>query len=521
MANKTLKMQIVRTILQLLRRKTSEREIAQAVGISRTTVTEYKKKLSVKPLEELLKMSDAELAELLYPQAAVAPQADIRRSDFDERCDYYLKELGRNGVTKQLLWEEYRREFPDGYGRSQFNDLLARHKKKTDVTMHFTHRPGELLMIDFAGDRLHVYDHATEKKVACQVLICVLPYSGYSFVKAIPNATLPWLVKALNDCLVYFDGVPQSLKCDNMRQAVTRTCKYEPQFTDMITNWANHNNIYLQAARVRKPRDKAHVENEVKLSYSRIYAPLRDEKFYTIEELNEAIVEQLKKHHKKQLSKKDFSRKQLFEQREKEELQPLPSELFVMKYETKSKVQRNYHVLLGQDRHFYSVPFHLVGKTMRLVYDTDLVEIYHQHQRVAVHRRSFKRYDYTTLVEHRPESHKKYHEQMGWDSDYFMKEAKKFGSSTASYVKRMLESKQYPEQMYNSCIGLLRLSKSYPPERIEAACARALQGSSTTYTTIKTILSNNADQLGDPEADEQKEFRLPDHENLRGSKAYS
>lgn len=520
MANKTLKMQIVRTILQLLRRNISEREIAKQIGISRTTVTGYKKKFAGKSIEDLLKMDDAALESLLYPQAEVAPQADKRREAFDAKCDYYVKELSRTGVTKQLLWEEYRKDNPDGYSRTQFNELLARHKKKLDLTMHFNYKPGDLLMIDFAGDRLTYTDASTGKRIVCQVLVCVLPFSGYSFVKAIPNATLPWLVKALNDCLVYFGGAPQSLKCDNMRQAVSRSCKYEPQFTEMISAWAVHNNIYLQAARVRKPRDKAHVENEVKITYTRIYAPLRDKVFDTLEDLNEAIIEQLKKHHRKQLSKKEFSRKQLFEQKEQADLQPLPAELYVMKYETKSKVQRNYHVLLGQDRHYYSVPFNLVGKTMRIVYDTDLVEIYHQHQRVAVHRRSFKKYDYTTLAEHRPEAHKKYHEQMGWDSEYFLKEAKKFGPSTQNYIKRMLESKTYPEQMYNSCIGILRLSKNYPAERIEAACSRALQGSSKTYSTIKTILANNADKLTEPEPDANT-FRLPTHENLRGKKAYS
>lgn len=513
-------MHIVRTILQLLRRRTSEREIAKEVGISRTTVTEYKKKLSVKPLDELLKMEDAELGALLHPPAEHPPAVDQRRAAFEARLDYFLKELERTGVTRQLLWEEYRRQQPQGYSRTQFNELLARHKKKMEVTMHFTYKPGELLMIDFAGDRLHITEAATGKKTPCQVLVCVLPFSGYSFVKALPNATMPWLVKALNDCLTYMGGAPQTLKCDNMRQAVTRSCKYEPQFTDMINYWALHNNIYLQAARVRKPRDKAHVENEVKITYTRIYAPLRDKDFYTIEELNEAIIEQLKKHHKKPLQKKEFSRKQLFEQSEQEHLQPLPAERYEMKYETNAKVQRNYHVFLGQDRHFYSVPFSYVGKTMRIVYDTDLVEIYHQHQRVAVHRRSFKKYDYTTLQEHRPEAHKKYLDQMGWDSAYFLKEAKKFGPSTHSYFKRMLESKPYPEQKYNSCLGILRLTKNYTAERIEAACTRALQGNSTTYSTIRTILVNKADQLTDPE-EAHKEFRLPDHENLRGSKEYT
>lgn len=515
-------MHIVRTILQLLRRKTSERDIAKEVGVSRTTVSEYKRrcKESERPLEELLKMDDAALGAVVYPPTEQPPQADKRRAVFDSKCEYYIKELERTGVTKQLLWEEYRKENPEGYSRTQFNELLARYKKKKEVTMHFTYKPGELMMIDFAGDRLHVTEPSTEKKIPCQVLVCVLPFSGYSYVKALPNATIPWLVKALNDCILYFGGAPQSLKCDNMRQAVTKACKYEPQFTEMIRNWALHNNIYLQAARVRKPRDKAHVENEVKITYSRIYAPLRDKTFYSIEELNAAIIEQLKKHHRKQLQKKDISRQQLFEQQEKEALQTLPDQPYSMKYEAKSKVQRNYHVLLGQDRHFYSVPFQFVGKTMRIVYDTDLVEIYYKHQRIAVHRRSYKKYDYTTLVEHRPEAHKKYQELMGRDKEYFLKEARKYGPATFSYIKRMLESKTFQEQAYNSCLGVLRLSKSYTQERIEAACSRALLGNSTTYTTIKTILVNKADQIKEPGTAAQPEFRLPDHENLRGSKAY-
>lgn len=190
-----------------------------------------------------------------------------------------------------------------------------------------------------------------------------------------------------------------------------------------------------------------------------------------------------------------------------------------MKYETQAKVQRNYHVVVGEDRHFYSVPYNYVGKLLRIVYDTDLVEVYHQHQRVALHRRSYKRYGYSTLTEHMPDAHKSYREQMGWDKDYFLTQALKIGPATRQYLERMLDSRAVKEQAYNGCLGILRLSKSYPPARVEAACNRALLAQSASYKTICNILINNLDRQNEPAS--ASSFSLPNHENLRRSEAYN
>jgi hypothetical protein len=310
-----------------------------------------------------------------------------------------------------------------------------------------------------------------------------------------------------------------SLLTDNMKQYVTKSCRYEPLFTDMILAWSQHNNIHLKATRVREPRDKPHVENEVKVTYSRIYAPMRDKVYHSLDELNAAIRRLLKRHHKQPFQKKEHNRFDMFTSAEQPLLQSLPIQPYVMKHATKSKVQRNYHVIVGEDRHYYSVPYTLIGKTLRIVYDTDTVEIFHDFQRIAVHRRNYKRYDYTTNPAHMPDAHKSYHEQMGWDKEYFLKQASKIGPCTSQYLERMMDSKSHKEHAYLGCTGILRLAASHSPVRVEAACKLALQSSSTSYRIIANILLNNRDMLFADEV--STPFKLPLHENLRGSEAYN
>jgi transposase len=267
MANRLKKMLAVRSILQLAERKLSEYAIAKELNMSRTTIRGYLARCrdSTYTFKELLALDDAILAGIVYTDTSPQPETnDPRLQAFEALRDYFLKELKRTGVTKQLLWQEYRRQHPDGYGKSQFNERLKRYQDTKLVSMHFEYSPAEQMMIDFAGDKLYYTDRSSRELIAYQVLVCVLPFSGYSFVIALPDATLPQLVKGLNACLAFFGGVPLTLKCDNMKQVVTRSCRYEPVFTDMMNAWALHNNIRLVAARVRKPRDKAHVENEVK-----------------------------------------------------------------------------------------------------------------------------------------------------------------------------------------------------------------------------------------------------------------
>lgn len=520
MANKVILMQQVRLIIQYLEQGLSLRAIATHLKISRPTVTHYANKLKTAsyPLLQLRLMPDADLAAIIYPPADTSDVDESqRRKDFNERQSYFFSELKRTGVTKLLLWEEYRKECSDPYGYTQFC-ILLKDAAKLEPTMHISHKPGQMVMIDYAGQMMHYIDRSSGELIACPVFIAVLPYSNYTFAIALDNATIPHTIKALNKCMESIGAVPASLKSDNMKQVVTKSCRYEPTFSAALQQWALHYNITLLATRVAKPKDKAAVENHVKIAYQRLYAPLRDKEFYSIRELNSAIAAQLTGHNNKVLQKKDYTRSQHLDQEEKPLMQPLPSHPFELKHQIIAKVQRNYHITLGENHHHYSVPYQYIGKVVSVTYDTDIVEIYFQHNRIALHTRSFKQHDFTTVKEHMPDGHQKYYEQQGWTPEYFLNQAQRIGPATHQYMDNVLKSRAFTEQTYNACRGILRLREQYGVERLEAACTRALRGLIFNYRTVQNILLYKHDLLkDDPQPDL---FKIPDHPNLRGPDEY-
>jgi transposase len=528
MANKPLIMQQIRMLIQLLERGYSQRHISRALQRSRNTVSYYCNRLSSYNLSELQTLDDGALSQIVYGKAGEQTPADsdklntfpplLREDDFNNQLSYFCSELKRTGVTRLLLWREYKGQYPTGYGYTQFCERLKAGQKISEATMHFSYHPAEVMMVDFAGDKMHYVEKETGLMVECPVFVCVLPYSGYAFALALPNMKSEQVIMALNACLHYFGGVTQSVKCDNMAQAVRKSCRYEPLFTDIINDWTLHNHTTPMAARPRKPKDKASVENLVNLTYQRIYAPLRNTTFFSLTEINNAIDKQLKLHNEQLFQKKDFSRMERFIKEEQPLLQPLPATPYFIRHTAQAKVQRNYHIVLGEDWHYYSVPFSFIGKTVNAVYDSDTVEIYFEHNRIAFHRRSYKKHGYTTLKEHMPESHRRYSEQRGWTDDYFLEQAAKTGAHVHLYIEALLKGKEFKEQAYNSCLGLLRLTKAYGNERMDAACKRALKGQVYNYRTIDNILKNGLDkqellQQGDL-------FQIPLHDNVRGAKAY-
>ncbi len=524
MANQVISMQQIRAIIQFLEKGYSLRAISIQLGISRPTVTLYVTRLkkSILSLEALRQLSDTELSAIVYaPPIMIDYSDDERRMDFNARTPYLLTELKRTGVTRLLLWEEYRKEYASPYRYTRFCDLLKEAIRPSKATMHLTHNAAEMVMVDFAGDKMSYVNKATGELIACPVLLCVLPYSKYTFAMALPDATIPQVIKALNSCLQYFGGIPLILKTDNMKQVVIKSCRYEPLFSEVLQQWSSHNNITLLATRVAKPKDKAAVENEVKIAYQRIYAPLRDLLFHHIDQLNAAIQKQLTLHNEKLFQLKDHSRLQLFKQDEQPLLQSLPNSPFVIKHQVSAKVQKNYHITLGENYHHYSVPYQYIGKQVSAVYDTDIVEIYYKHNRIALHRRAYKKHDYSTTGEHMPSGHLHYFEQKGLTANYFLEQANYVGPSAYQYMDRVLKARSFTEQTYNACKGILRLNKQYGNTRLEAACKRALTGNVFNYRTVQNILTNHLEQLEQLEVCYQNElFKLPEHANLRGPDAY-
>ena len=519
MAFKPISMHQIRQLIGFLSKGYTISETVRLTGIARNTVREYKRRIEDQGLrlEDVVPMNDEALAAVVQDETRrLRTEADEQRlKDLESRMEYFSEELRRRGVTMQLLWDEYRDENPQGYGYTQFCEHLSRYRKINGSVMIFTHRPAEQLLVDFAGDTLHYVERKTGHIISCQVLVCILPYSNYTYVEALPSQQQEHFVKGLSNALCYYGGVPQSIKTDNMRTVVTRASRYEPLFTEAMDYFGQYHDCAIMATRVRKPRDKASVENAVGVAYKRIYAPLRNEIFYSLKELNAAIRIQLDKHNAYFLKRKNYSRKMVFEAEEKELLKPLPDQRYEIRHVTTAKVQKNYHVILGEDFHQYSVPYMLIGKTLKIIYTTTTVEIYHEQKRIAFHPRNYKKHSHSTLDGHRPANHAEVVRSKAWDAEYFLSQAQKIGSDTTAYIQRVLDAKIFPEQTYNSCLGILRLGKHYSAERLEAACHRALASSSSNYGIINNILKNGLDKIKD-----LPEGYIPRHENIRGDGVY-
>ena len=384
--------------------------------------------------------------------------------------------------------------------------------------MHFDHPPAELMEFDFAGDEINYVNPQSGEIVKCAVLVCRLPCSGYTYIEALPSQQRLWLIESLGRALNYFGGVPYMVRTDNMKQFVKKANRYEPSFDAYAQQWSGHYNTTLTATRVAKPRDKASVESSVNTAYYRVYAPLRNENFHSLVELNKAIFEKTDKLNHSKYQGRDYCRYDKFISLEQPLLRPLPQEAFVPKSTRSAKVAKNYHVMLGEDKHFYSVPHPYIGKQVSIVYDTQNVEIYLNQQRIASHWRDTRSNAYSTLAEHMPANHKHYTEQRGWDEEYFLKRSTSIGENTVTAIREVLKQKIFKEQNYRSCIGIIRLADKYGKTRLEAACARALSyNGKVTYGALNNILEKSLDKQP---LQTTLDYSLPEHDNLRGSGAY-
>jgi transposase len=519
MANKVLTMLQVKRILQLLEEGRSKREAARQLQVSRNTVDYYARRFNYSglTLSQLLLLNDTDLAKFVYPEQATRVKEDTRASVFDSQLDYFQKELKRTGVTRKLLWQEYRKSHPQGYEYSQFCERLCQQSLRQKVVMHLDHYPADKLQVDFAGKTFGITDPLTGIKHEYPVLVCVLPFSGKTYVQILANATGYYLYTALAQCLNYFGGVPRAILSDNMKQYVLKSNRYEPTFNELAEQFSVYYNTSLLATRVVKPRDKASVEKQVSITYQRIYAPLRNREFFSLESANQAVMECLEAHNAAQMQRTNQSRNELFYNEEQHLLKALPATDFTVRHRTKAKVQHNYHILLGEDMHQYSVPYIHVGKHVQAVYDAFEVEIFLDMKRIALHRRNLRRNGYTTIEEHMPKNHQKHKEALGWDADYFLEQGEKIGANTHQVIARLLAKNFFPEQTYRACKGILSLTGRYGKIRLEAACSMAMTLPTTTYTIVSNILKNNRDLEDTPQPTEQS---LPYHENIRGKEAY-
>ncbi len=506
----------MRKIKEVLRLKfdlgLDNRQIARSCCIPHSTVANYLGRAQAAGVSWPLPadLDEASLERKLFPVVSNGAEREMVLPDFP----LIHEELRRHKhVTLQLLWQEYQQAHPDGYQYSRFCELYHRWARKLDLVLRQEHRAGEKLFVDHAGPTVPIVDPNNGEVHEAAIFVAVLGASNYTYAEATGKRDLYCWISSHVRTLEFLQGVPAVIVPDNWKTGVTHPCYYEPDLNPTYRDFAEHYDTVIIPARIRKPRDKAKVENGVLIVERWILAALRHRTFFSLAELNQAIQELLVRLNQRKFRKLDTTRAQLFEQLDRPALKPLPSEPFTFAEWKQARVHPDYHVEV--ERHYYSVPYGYVHQQVEVRVSSATVEIFLRGQRIATHIRSFVPGHHTTLPEHRPQKH----QDLEWTSSRITDRGKMVGPSTVAALEQIMDSRKHPELGYRSCLGVLRLASRYSKERLEAACRRAIVMKACSYKSIRAIREAGLDRQPMEPAEVPVAYGLA-HGNVRGAAYY-
>lgn len=510
MARKRLSVRKIHDVLRLKAAGLSHRAIARSCLIGKETVREYLARAAEAgvswPLPEGLR--DEELEHLLFPHELKSFQK-AAEPDWAK----VHQELRKKGVTRRLLWKEYREGELGGYGYSQFCERLNRWAKALVPVLRVPHKGGEKMFVDYAGLTVPYTERVTGESREAQVFVAALGASSATYAEAHASQELANWIGGHVRAFEYFGGVVEALVPDNAKMGVTSACFYEPELNPTYQALAEHYETAVLPTRVKCPKDKAKVETAVKVVEQRILAPLRHRRFFSVEEINEALRPGLEELNTRLMPHLGKSRRQLFEELDRPALRPLPSRPFEPAEWKRARVGVDYHVAYG--KHYYSVPYQYLHKEVECRATAQTVEVFYKGERIASHVRDDTPHHHTTLPEHRPESHRAYLE---WSPERFIRWAERTGPLTEEMVRSIMERRRHPEHGYRAVLGLMRLGARYGEERLEAACRRALGFDLISFRGVRNILEAGLDRVKSEEPSSRPE---KPHQNLRGSRYYS
>lgn len=501
MAQSRLSMRKIREVLRLKAEGLSDRQIAAAVGSARSSVQECLRR--------------ARTAGLCWPLPAdldeIALQARLYRRDVPlpgiPLPDFVAvhTELGRRGVTRQLLWEEYRTQHPGGLGYTAFCVHYQRWRATQALSMRQVHLPGDKLFVDYAGQTVPITDRHSGAVRAAQIFVAVLGASNYTYAEASwTQGSADWLGAHVR-ALTYIGGCTRAIVPDNLKAGVHRAHRYEPELNPAYQAFAEHYGVAILPARVRKPRDKAKVEAGVLVVERWILACLRHRVFFSLGELNAAIRALLQRLNTREFKKLPGCRRSRFEELDRPALRPLPPRAYEFAEWRQAKVHPDYHIEVG--RAYYSVPYRLVGQRVDVRITARRIEVFHAGVLVAAHPRACQRAQRSTRAEHRPIAHRARIEQT---LDRVLAHAAAIGPATAEVIRQQAAHRKHPEETLRSAQGILRLARDFTPADLERACARAAAIGAYSYRAVRHLIQSQPP----PPAPQALDLF---HDNVRGA----
>jgi transposase len=508
----------MRSVKEVLRQKwvlkKSHREVAKSLGISSGFVSGVVSRAATAGLREWAEvdaMSEEALESRLYgpkeSAGAARPLPDPA---------YIHAERKRPGVTLELLHLEYLEANPNGYRYTAFCEHYRRWLDKRRLSMRQEHLAGEKMFADYSGKKPHLLDATSGEVTDVELFVAVLGASSLTYAEATRSQKSADFIQSHIRTFESFGGVPKAIVPDQLKSGVTGSSAYEPILQRTYEEMARHYGTVVLPARPAKPKDKAKVERAVQVAQRWILARLRNERFFSLDALNTRIWELLEELNARKMRVYGASRRELFERVEKSALLALPSERFTYAEWKRARVNRlDYHVEV--EGHYYSAPHELTGEQVEARITATTVELYRGGERITSHLRSQARGRHTTKSEHMPKAHQKHAE---WTPSRITQWASTIGPRTKELVEAILAERPHPEMGYRSCLGILRLGKKYGPERLEAACARAVAVKARSYRHVDSILKRGLDRQPLLETNAQPHRVLGEHENVRGRDYY-
>jgi transposase len=507
-AQARLSVRKIREILRLRAEGFSEREIAGSVGVARSSIQIclWRAERAGVGWPVPADQDDAALEGRLYPRAK--PGIEVHpRPDFE----WIERELRRKHVTRRQLWREYQAQHPEGLKYTAFCVQFRRWRAKRSVTMSLSHVPGDRLFVDYAGDPAFYTDPTTGMAQKAWIFVAVWPYSGLFYAEATRTQTsVDWLgahVRALEA----FGSAPRAIVPDNCKTAVKKALRYEPQFNRSYSDFAEAYSLAILPARVKRPRDKAAVEQGVLSAERAVLGGLRDAKFFSLAELNGAIATIVTEINTTPFQKREGCRQSVFELEERALAQALPAQRYeYTEWKIGSKVHQDHHIEVG--RAYYSVHYTLIGERVDACLSGGTMKIFRRGALVAVHPQATRRYQRRTIEAHRPPEHQAYR-ALGIDA--LLQRALRVGAATHEVLQRQLTHKRHPGEVIREALGILRLAQDFDAERLEQTCAAALELGLYSFGAIKDLIKRPA-----PSAQQAPPARIGVHPNVGGAGYY-
>lgn len=517
MANNPITMNKVREILRLYTQGVSKLGISQQTGTARNTLKKYIRNFRVSGLtyDKIACMTDKELDDRFGCGPMAFPNEKlIALTKLFPTMD---KELKRKGWTKELSWKKYLEQYPDGYRFTQFCEYFSHWRKRVNPVMHFDHKAGDKMYVDYTGETLQLIDKLTGEIKEVEIFVSILGASQLIYAEASFTQQKEDFLGCMENALEYYGGVPAGIVPDNLKTAVTKSCKYEPTVNETFEDFASHYSTTILPTRAYRPRDKSLVEGAVKIIYTTIFTKIREKEYFSLEQLNSDIWIYLEATNNALMKGRHYSRRMQFEEIERAVLRPLPALRYEFKKRVKLTVGKNGHIFLNEDKHYYSIPYAYIGKKVKVYYSRTTVEIFYQYQSIATHPRMKSPYNYSIQKDHLASTHRFVAE---WSSERFLSWAKSIHPIVQDYIEQIFLRKCHPEQSYKAVMGIMNLGKKTNQSRLIKACSIAHGYGYYNYATVRRILEKEIDLIEEDILPTQSDEQMPEHENIRGDEYY-